>query len=130
MADGEAGTVAGETIRSMLTEMSKTISPGTTTTIPKNTRTEVRIGSITRNTGEMRSTVTRPLPRSMGSSAPDPGPGRLHCQPGVTIRAEPETGGAAGRLNYQPAVRAVPVTEGMEGFKQVTSIAEVEVRAA
>jgi hypothetical protein len=79
-----AGGVDGEIMRSTSITVPTTISRRITTIILKNTRTRVRIGSITRSTGGMPSTRIRQRLRSMGSSVQDLEAGQLPQTPGAT----------------------------------------------
>ena len=96
------GAAAGGTMRSTSTIANTTISRRTTTIVPNNTKTRVRIGSITPNTGGMPSTGIRQQPRSMDSRGRGPEAGRQPRTPGVTA--------------------VVPVKEVVEGLKRVTSV--------
>src|SRR5512139_3606455 len=111
-------------MRSTLITVPTTISRRTTTIIPRNTKTRIRTGSTTRNTGGMRSTGTRQLPRSTGSSVPAPEAGRPHPTPGV-MAVVPVTGAVEGPRRATSAVGVtarVPVTGAAEGLRRATSV--------
>jgi len=89
-------------MRSTSTIASTTISRRTTTIVLNNTKTGVRIGSITPSTGGMPSTGIRERLRSMGSNVPVPEPGRPHQTHGATA--------------------VVQVKEGAEGLKSAIAV--------
>jgi hypothetical protein len=65
-----------------------TISRRTITIIQKNTRTRIRIGSITRNTVRVPNTGISQQLRSLGSKVPGPGLGQGHQTPGATAKVQ------------------------------------------
>jgi hypothetical protein len=87
-----------------------TISRRTITIIPKNTRTRIRIGSITRNTVRVPNTGTSQQLRSMDSKVPGPGPGQGHQTPGATAK--------------------VQATEVVEALKPATAVVAEAVKTA
>ena len=100
MVDGAA---AGGIMRSTSIIVDRTISRRTTTIVPSSTKTRVRIGSITRNTGEVPNIPIRTRLRSMGSSVPGPGAEQPHRMRGALAVAQVQ-GVAAG---LKPAISVV-----------------------